>query len=82
MPPAVLGTLVAHFRKLLRLRNGGSVPAPPFALRKLEKQAHRYSPPRLLSCLRAIHDTDTALKGEGALAPEVALERLVIGLSS
>lgn len=81
-PPAVLGVLVSHFRKLLRLGSGGSVPGPPFVQRKLESQARRYTCARLLACLRAIHETDTALKGLGALGPETALERLVIGLAS
>jgi hypothetical protein len=35
----------------------------------------------LLTCLAAIHETDTALKGAGALPPDLALERLVVGLS-
>ena len=77
----LLGSLASHFRRLLRLRSGGSVAGAPFVRRKLERQAGRYTPTRLLACLRAIHETDTALKGEGALGPELALERLVIGLS-
>jgi DNA polymerase-3 subunit delta len=81
-PPLVLGTLAAHFRKLLRLRSGGALAAPPFVRRKLEAQARRYAPGRLAACLRAVHETDEALKGQGGLAPELALERLVIGLSS
>jgi DNA polymerase-3 subunit delta len=79
-PPAVLGSLVSHFRRLLRLRSGGSVPGPPFVQRKLEAQAGRYTERRLVSCLRAIHETDLALKGAGNLRPDLALERLVIGL--
>lgn len=81
-PPLVLGTLASHFRKLLRLRTGGAVAAPPFVQRKLETQARRYAPARLLICLRAIHDTDQALKGQGALPPPLALERLVMGLAA
>jgi DNA polymerase-3 subunit delta len=81
-PPAVLGVLVSHFRKLLRIGNGGAVAGPPFVQRKLESQARRYRRGRLLACLRAIHETDTALKGLGVLRPELALERLVIGLAS
>ena len=77
----VLGALAAHFRKLLRLRHGGGLEGAPFLRRKLEGQANRVSPGRLRACLRAIHDTDTALKGEGSLRPELALERLVIGLA-
>jgi DNA polymerase III delta subunit len=78
----VLGALASHFRKLLRLRTGGSAAGPPFAIKKLEGQAGRYSPRRLRACLGAIHETDVALKGAGALGPEMALERLVIGLAA
>ncbi len=77
----ILGSLAAHFRKLARLRGGGDVPGPPFLTRKLEGQARRYSLPRLVACLDAIQQTDLALKGAGALSPELALERLVMGLS-
>ncbi|MCH7708472.1 MAG: DNA polymerase III subunit delta [Myxococcales bacterium] len=79
-PPAVLGSLVSHFRRLLRLRSGGNVPGPPFVQRKLDSQASRYTERRLIACLQAIHQTDLALKGAGGLRPELALERLVIGL--
>ncbi len=78
--PVLLGSLASHFRKLARLGAGGRVAGHPFAVRKLESQSRRYSSPRLLACLRAIHRTDTALKGEGELPPDLALERLVLGL--
>lgn len=81
-PPAILGALANHFRKLVRVRAGDAVAGPPFALRKLEGQARRFTGGRLLSCLRAVHETDLALKGAGGIAPEIALERLVIGLSA
>ena len=81
-PPVVLGALAAHFRRLLRLRTGGTVGGPPFVRRKLEDQARRYAPARLLACLRAIHETDETLKGQGGLDAQLALERLVIGLST
>jgi len=81
-PPVVLGALASHFRRLLRVRAGSDVPGPPFVRRKLQSQARRYTPQRLLVCLRAIHDTDVILKGQGALDPELALERLVLGLSA
>ncbi len=81
-PPVLLGSLGAHFRRLLRTCSGGSVAGPPFVQRKLKSQARRYTQARLLACLRAIHETDTALKGAGALRPDLALERLVIGLSA
>lgn len=79
--PVVLASLASHFRKLSRLRTGGSVPGPPFVVKKLQRQARRFTANRLLRCLEAIHDTDTALKGAGALTPNMALERLVVGLS-
>jgi DNA polymerase-3 subunit delta len=80
-PPVVLGSLASHFRRLLRLRAGGAIAAPPFVRRKLEAQARRYGPRRLTACLRAIHETDLALKGAGSLRPDLALERLVLGLA-
>jgi len=80
--PQLLGVLATHFRKLLRLRTGGGAAGPRFVVKKLEGQAERYTPRRLSACLRAIHETDVALKGAGALSPEMALERLVIGLAS
>jgi DNA polymerase-3 subunit delta len=79
--PVLLGSLASHYRRLLRLRAGGSVPAPPFVRRKLDQQARRYGPRRLSACLRAIHETDLALKGAGRVPPELALERLVLGLA-
>jgi DNA polymerase-3 subunit delta len=82
VPPQILGALATHFRKLLRVRTGGAAPGPPFVVKKLERQAGRYAPRRLRFCLDAIHETDMALKGAGALRPEAALERLVIGLSA
>ena len=79
--PVLLGTLASHFRKLARVRAGGKVAGHPFAVRKLEEQARRYSLPGLRSCLRSIHDTDEALKGRGDLPADLALERLVIHLA-
>jgi DNA polymerase III delta subunit len=81
-PPVLLGSLASHFRKLSRLRCGGRVAGHPFVVKKLESQAQRYTPGRLIACLHAIHGADEALKGQGSLPAEIALERLVIGLSS
>jgi DNA polymerase-3 subunit delta len=81
-PPAVLGALVSHFRRLLRADQGGRVTGPPFVRKKLQSQARRYGTRRLRASLDAIHQTDLAIKGAGALRPELALERLVISLAS
>jgi len=80
-PPQLLGALAGHFRRLMVSAYGGAVSGPPFARKKIEKQARRFGPGRLRSSLDAIHQTDLALKGEGALRPELALERLVIALA-
>ncbi len=77
----LLGALASHFRKLAMVRGGGDVPGPPFVKQKLERQARRYTSAQLLRCLREIHHTDLALKGVGSLPEEIALERLVLGLS-
>ncbi len=81
-PPAVLGALASHFRKLTRLSHGETPAGPPFVVRKLGAQCRRYSPGRLVKCLANIAQTDTALKGAGALPEALALERLVIWLAS
>jgi DNA polymerase III delta subunit len=77
----LLGSLASHFRKLVRVNGGGAVAGPPFLIRKLEQQARRYSAVRLRGCMEAIHQTDLAIKGAGALSPELALERLVLVLA-
>jgi hypothetical protein len=51
-------------------------------VQKLERQARRYTATRLVACLRAIHEVDEVLKGSGSLPPDLALERLVLGLSA
>jgi DNA polymerase-3 subunit delta len=79
--PVILGSLVSHFRRLLRIGHGAPVAAPPFVRKKLESQARRYGARRLRSSLDAIHQTDLALKGAGGLRPELALERLVLALA-
>lgn len=80
-PPALLGALATHFRKLARTRAGKPPAGHPFAVRKLESQARRYAPARLEACLHAIHEVDEVLKGAGAMPEDMALERLVMGLS-
>src|SRR5262249_37326565 len=81
-PPVLLGALVSHFRRLLRVASGGDVPAPPFVRKKLASQAKRYGAARLRTLLGALHETDLALKGAGPLPPDRALERVVIALAA
>jgi hypothetical protein len=35
-----------------------------------------------MACMEAIHDADTAIKGASTMRPEMAVERLVLGLAS
>ncbi len=81
-PPALLGSLANHFRKLLRVRSGQQPLGPPFVVKKLQRQAGRYTPARLRRCIDAIHEVDLTLKGRGGISPGLALERLVMGLSA
>ena len=80
--PVLLGALASHFRRLARTRAGEAPAGPPFVVQKLERQARRYTPARLVSCLRAIHEVDEVLKGAGAIPSDLALERLVLGLAA
>lgn len=80
--PVLLGSLAGHFRKLARTRAGQPPAGHPFMVQKLEKQARRYTPARLVACLRAIHEVDEVLKGAGAIPAELALQRLVLGLAA
>lgn len=80
--PMLLGSLAGHFRRLARARAGETLAGPPFLLQKLDRQARRYSPARLVACLRAIHEVDEVLKGQGALPHALAMERLVLGLAA
>lgn len=79
--PVLLASLAGHFRKLLRARTGEEPKGHPFVVRKLQSQSQRYRPARLTACLRAIHEVDEVLKGAGQIDPELAMQRLVIGLS-
>lgn len=81
-PPAILGALASHFRKLVRVGHGESVGGPPFVVKKLTQQARRYPSRRLVTCLRAIHRADVELKGASVMRSERALEQLVLGLAS
>ncbi len=81
-PPAILGALASHFRRLVRVGHGENVGGPPFVVRKLEQQARRYPAQRLVTCLRAIHRADVDLKGGSIMRSERALEQLVLGLAS
>lgn len=81
-PPAILGALASHFRRLVRVGHGEAPGGPPFVVRKLEQQARRYPARRLVTCLRAIHRADVELKGASVMRADRALEQLVLGLAS
>ncbi|MCP5057419.1 MAG: DNA polymerase III subunit delta [bacterium] len=81
-PPVLLASLAGHFRKLVRARAGEAPRGHPFAVKKIQRQASRYTAPRLRACLDAIHDVDEILKGQGNLDPTLAMQRLVLGLSA
>lgn len=81
-PPAILGALASHFRRLVRVGHGESVAGHPFVVEKLTAQARRYPARRLITCLRAIHRADVELKGASVMRSERALEQLVLGLAS
>jgi len=80
--PVLLASLASHFRKLNRARAGGRLQGHPFAVKKLERQARRYTARRLRACLSAIHEVDEILKGQGHLPADLAMQRLILGLSA
>lgn len=88
-PLAILGALASHFRRLLRARECRPLEARevqsklsvhPFAARKLVEQARGFDQDRLLRCLDAIRRTDEALKGGVSLAPDLAVEQLLLAV--
>jgi DNA polymerase-3 subunit delta len=90
-PLVILGALANHFRKLVRARDCDPLESAeiarrlslhPFAAEKLAEQARRFDEPRLRSCLAAAREADFALKGGAALAPRLALERLLLAASA
>jgi DNA polymerase-3 subunit delta len=80
--PVLLGSLAGHFRKLTRAGHGGTLQGHPFAVRKLQTQARRYSAARLHACLAALQEVDEVLKGQGNVPASLALERVVMGLAA
>lgn len=90
-PLAVLGALGNHFRRLLRAHDCRPLEAKrvqqalslhPFAAKKLVEQARRFDPGRLERCLDRVRRTDEVLKGAIPLAPQMALEQLVVSVCS
>jgi DNA polymerase III subunit delta len=79
--PVLLGALASHLRKLARARAGEPVAGHPMVVRRIESQARRHSPAKLLLGLRAAEQADERLKGLGSLPPERVLERLVLSLA-
>ena len=81
-PPVLLGSLASHFRKLVRARAGEPPRGHPFAVKKIVSQSERYAAARLMACLQAIHEVDEILKGAGQIEPNLAMQRLVMGLAA
>jgi DNA polymerase-3 subunit delta len=86
-PLALLGALASQFRRLIRARECTPFTAAelqkrlgmhPYAAQRLLEQTQRYSDARLASCLELTRRTDEVLKGALPLAPEIALEQLIL----
>jgi DNA polymerase-3 subunit delta len=89
-PLLMLSILAGQWRKMIRYRalvdqgTGGSQAAqalslPPFAAGRVAEGARRHTVPELIAGLTWCLETDAAIKG-GALAPALAIERLVLTL--
>ncbi len=89
-PLLLLSILAGQWRKMIRYRalvdQGVGPPKashalglPPFAAARVSESAQRRSLPELIEGLTWCLETDAAIKG-GALAPALAIERLVLAL--
>jgi DNA polymerase-3 subunit delta len=83
-PPALLGALVAHVRRLLIAREAKGPPSPallgmpPFRVDKLVAAARQFTPARLRVAIDQLADLDIATKtGRGDAV--AALEEWLIG---
>jgi DNA polymerase-3 subunit delta len=85
-PLAVFGTLVAHLRRLLRVRRladhgsravGEALGMPEWRAEKMAKQSRSYREEELVRAMGLMADADIDMKGEFP-SPQVALERAVV----
>jgi DNA polymerase-3 subunit delta len=85
-PLAVFGVLVAHLRRLLRVRRladhgsravGEALGMPEWRAEKMAKQARSYREEELVAALGIMADADIDMKGEFP-SSEIALERAVV----
>lgn len=82
-PVLIVSAFATGLRRLGKVAASGSgakdLGLPPWQLDKLRKQARSWNPGRLAAGLRAVADTDAAVKGAAA-DPYYALEKLVLSL--
>lgn len=85
-PLALLGALVAHVRRLLRVRRDAdrgpravadALGVPAWRAERLARQARAYTEDELVAAMAVLAETDVEMKG-GDLPPEAALERAVV----
>ena len=85
-PLVLFGSLVAHFRRLLRVRPhvdqgtrtvASIVGMPDWRAERLIKQARQYTEEELVGALSLLAETDVEMKGDFP-SPEAALERAVV----
>ncbi|HEX2051277.1 MAG TPA: DNA polymerase III subunit delta [Actinomycetota bacterium] len=85
-PLALFGALVAHVRRLLRVRRdadrgpravGDALGLPAWRAERLARQSRTYAEDELVAAMALLADTDVEMKG-GDLPPEAALERAVV----
>lgn len=85
-PLVVFGALVAHIRRLLRVRPfveqgkravAAAAGLPDWRAEKMMKQAREYREDELVEALRVLAETDIEIKGDFP-SPEAALERAVV----
>ncbi len=90
-PLRILGSLVWQYRRLWKAQamTEKGIPAaeltrtlgiPPFRLREFLGQVRLFSGPQLRKAFALFVETDSALKGGSATAPERLLEKLLLGL--
>ncbi|HWG27304.1 DNA polymerase III subunit delta [Actinospica sp.] len=82
-PVLIVSAFATGLRRLGKVAAAGGAAKdlglPPWQIDKLRKQARSWNPPRLSAALRAVADTDAAVKGAAA-DPYYALEKLVLSL--